>query len=337
MIKDTFLKVLFIPLLAVWVPLYSSLVVVHQFTVSTLILAVIYFAVLAVSIWNGVVRITSYYRGVSILKNTIFLKLLLLTALALLFSIMVAGAAAILWQELFLKAVVFTPVLRCSFAYGAAAIIMVPIYEAAFLSKERELDIKIVNQLDEERISAEISSLKSEMDPHFIFNSLNTLSYLIHADAEKALLFNNKLAQVYKYFLINKDRELVSLQKELEFIEDYFFLLKIRHEDKLQLHIRLDGAQECKSMVIPYALQILVENAIKHNQFSENNPLQIDIDIAGRYIHVVNNLKPKPYMVDTTNIGLKNLRHRYQLICNKNIVVDSSRNQFLVKLPLITQ
>lgn len=229
------------------------------------------------------------------------------------------------------------PVFRCCTLYAMVALFITPVYEAVFLSKERELDVKIVDQLDNERLSAEINALKNELDPHFIFNSLTTLSHLIYTDAEKAYIFNQKLAQVYKYFLINKDRELISIQNELAFIEDYFFLLQIRHDEKLQLHISFNGANGGKHMIVPYALQILIENAIKHNEFSEKEPLHIAIAVNNHYIHVTNNLKPKPYLVNSTHIGLKNLSNRYKLTCNKDIIIENNNSQFMVRLPLITQ
>jgi len=103
------------------------------------------------------------------------------------------------------------------------------VYEILFLSKERELDTKIVDELDKERVQAELDVLHNELDPHFIFNSLNTLNHLILTSPEAAHSFNSRLAQVYKYVLMNKSKELVSLFKELEFIESYFFLLQVRY------------------------------------------------------------------------------------------------------------
>jgi len=216
----------------------------------------------------------------------------------------------------------------------AAVIIFTLIYEILFLSKERELDTKIVDQLDKERSQAELQALTNEMDPHFIFNSLNTLNHLIVNKPQQAHLFNNKLAQVYKYFLINKTRELIPLKDEMEFIDDYFFLLQIRHDGKLHLDVNLDEENN-KAMIPPCALQVLIENAIKHNEFSEDNPLYIKISMNGQYIRVTNNAKPKPYSINSTGIGLKNLSSRYRIISKKNIEIEKARESFTVKLPLL--
>ena len=337
MIKDTFLKVLLIPLLGILIPLYSGLFSFNSYSLNATILSIIFFILISYIIWYGVVHIIARIRNYQAISDNIFNKLTVLCLMNMVYSIVVVSIAALIWQALFLRSVYMPSVLRCCGIYAAVALFITPVYEAVFLSKERELDIKIVDQLDQERMSAEMNSLKSEMDPHFMFNSLTTLSHLIHADPEKAYLFNSKLAQVYKYFLINKDRELISIHNELEFIEDYFFLLQLRHDDKLQLHVNFNGTNGGKSMILPCALQVLVENAIKHNQFSEKDPLQVSISVNSHYIHVANNFKPKNYLINSTNIGLKNLSNRYRLLCNKDIIIENNNSQFMVRLPLITQ
>jgi two-component system, LytTR family, sensor kinase len=197
------------------------------------------------------------------------------------------------------------------------------------------MDTRVVDQLDHERSQAELQALQNEMDPHFIFNSLNTLNYLILNNPVQAHLYNNKLAQVYKYFLINKGRALISLKSELEFIDDYFYLLQLRHDNKLQLENRLNNESGELIMIPPCSLQILVENAIKHNEFSNEDPLHIVMMIHRQHLKIVNNIKPKPYLNNSTKIGLKNLSSRYRLICQRDIIIESGKENFTVKLPLI--
>jgi LytS/YehU family sensor histidine kinase len=228
------------------------------------------------------------------------------------------------------------PVVTCAFICAAIVIFLTVLYEALFLSKERELDVKIVEQLDKDRLEAELSSLKNELDPHFVFNALATLSHLISIDTEKAQLFTHKLSQVYKYLLINKDRELISLRDEIKFIDDYFFLLNIRYDHRLRLSIQMDNYNG-NIMVLPCSLQLLVENAIKHNQFTEKEPLQINISLNGEYLKVENNIRARQYAPESTKIGLGNLSNRYRLVYNKDIIVDNEGNKFIVKLPLIKQ
>ena len=120
----------------------------------------------------------------------------------------------------------------------------------------------------------------------------------------------------------------------MEFIDNYFYLLQIRHDGKLQLHVDLTEENN-KAMIPPCALQVLVENAIKHNEFTEDNPLLITISMNGSYIRVSNNAKPKTYAINSTGIGLKNLSSRYRIITRKNIEIEKGRDRFTVKLPLI--
>jgi LytS/YehU family sensor histidine kinase len=197
--------------------------------------------------------------------------------------------------------------------------------------------MKIVDQLDRERQNAELNSLKGELDPHFVFNALTTLSHLISIDMHKAQLFTNNLAQVYKYLLINKDRELISLNEEIKFINDYFFLLNIRYDNRLKLTFDMDNRYVEKIMVIPCSLQLLIENAIKHNQFTEKEPLLINIALNGEYLKVENKIRGRQYAAGSTRIGLTNLSNRYRLVFNKDIIINKEQDKFIVSLPLIKQ
>jgi two-component system, LytTR family, sensor kinase len=144
-----------------------------------------------------------------------------------------------------------------------------------------------------------------------------------------------KLAQVYKYFLANKNRELISLTEELEFITNYYFLLQIRYDNKMKLVTELNNANPDKINIPPCSLQLLLENAIKHNEFSDTNPLQVVVAVNEHYLKVSNNAKPRSAGLISTGIGLQNLRSRYRLLGKKDIVIERSSENFTVKLPLI--
>ncbi|HET9747205.1 MAG TPA: histidine kinase, partial [Chitinophagaceae bacterium] len=132
------------------------------------------------------------------------------------------------------------------------------------------------------------------------------------------------------------NKELVSLFKELEFIESYIFLLQVRYENKLSFEYEAKEPMARRVMMPPCALQTVVENAIKHNEFTAEDPLKIKLTLNGEYLKVCNNKRPKPYLVESTNIGLRNLSSRYKLLCNKNIIIENKESSFLVKLPLIS-
>ena len=197
------------------------------------------------------------------------------------------------------------------------------------------MDVSRVDQLDREKTLAEMQALRNELDPHFVFNSLTSLTYLIRSDPDKALLFDQKLALVFRYFLIHKNHNLVPVAIELKFIEDYFYLLQIRYEHKMQLQFR--GPQCANGFVLPCSLQLLLENAIKHNAFTREQPLFVTIELGDKMIYVRNNRQPKDTVPNSTKIGLANLDQRYRLICQQHIVVENSDTEFSVGLPLFRQ
>ena len=334
MIKDLLLKIIFIPLLGISLPLISGIITYKRYSFFELIAANVFFILTSFLIWMGCnwihIKLRPLYKPIS----NPFQKIAAVSLVSALYSACTGGLSSMLWMTLSREYFSWGGVLKFLAACIAAVIIFTLIYEILFLSKEREIDTKIVDQLDKERSQAELQALTNEMDPHFIFNSLNTLNHLILNEPQQAHFFNNRLAQVYKYFLLNKIRETIPLKEELEFIESYFYLLQIRHDNKLLLENDLTEKSN-QVMIPPCSLQILVENAIKHNEFTATNPLKIRIGMNGEYIKVSNNIKPKSYAVHSTGIGLKNLRARYKILFHKDIIIETTRENFIVKLPLI--
>jgi sensor histidine kinase YesM len=337
MIRDRFLRMFFIPILGIMIPVVSDIVTYSLYSFIEIILFNLYFILTSFGIWKGSNWIHSKLRSSFSVGGNPFPKIVSLCFICLLYGISVGTISAMIWFSFSRNSFNWNDLLRFDLLCGLAIVLFTLVYEILFLNKERELDSKIVTQLDRERSQAEMEALRNELDPHFIFNSLNTLNHLILNNPHQAYSFNNKLAQVYKYFLLNKQNELISLSEELEFIDNYFFLLQIRHDDKLDLQTELNDHTDRVIMIPPLALQILVENAIKHNEFNHENPLQIKIVMNNQYLKVSNNIKPKSYLVNSTGIGLKNLSSRYKILCNKDIIIESSDNQFTVKLPLIKQ
>ncbi len=337
MIRDRYLRILFIPLLGIMIPAVSGIITYAHYSVIEIIASNIYFIFTSFGIWMGSNWIHTKLRSSFRIGGNPFPKIASLCAICTLYGISVGSISCMIWFYISRDNFNWNDLFRFNILCGLAIILFTLVYEILFLNKERELDSKIVTQLDRERSQAELEALRNELDPHFIFNSLNTLNHLILNNPQQAYSFNNKLAQVYKYFLLNKHNELISLSEELEFIDNYFFLLQIRHDDKLNLKTELNDHNERVIMIPPLALQILVENAIKHNEFNYENPLQITIVMNNQYLKVSNNIKPKPYMVNSTGIGLKNLSSRYKILCNKDIIIENTDNEFTVKLPLIKQ
>jgi len=335
MIKDVAAKFFFIPLLGVLIPLSTGIFSYHNHSLYEIVFGSFFYIAIMFFLWQGIVWITAAIRKNTQLRNWLSLKILLLLFLNALFSLLFTILIIEGLKKVFPNLIQQNYIFHYAFFHLAIAPVIALIYEILFLNKEQELDSKIVAQLDYERQHAELHVLKNELDPHFVFNSLNTLAPLIATDAAKAQTFTSKLAQVYKYLLLNKDREIISLGEELRFVQDYFFLLQIRYEHKLKLHIAITEASLNKTMILPFALQLLIENAIKHNQFSEEKPLIISISQNKQFIQVSNTTYIKSYGVDSANVGLKNLRARYKLTCHRDIIIYPAKDLFIVKLPLI--
>lgn len=214
--------------------------------------------------------------------------------------------------------------------------LVVAIYESIYFYQQLKHSIQEKEELQRENIKSQLEGLKSKVNPHFLFNSLNTLSYLIPEDAEKSVKFVQKLSKVYRYILEMSDEKLIPLRKELDFLNSYIFLLKERFEENLQVDIDIP-ATRMNDKIIPLSLQILFENAIKHNVISAAKPLLIKVLINdnGKLI-VENNLQKKKQIKDSTKFGLDNIKNRYRFFSEEAVDVIATSTSFIVTLPLIS-
>jgi LytS/YehU family sensor histidine kinase len=212
-------------------------------------------------------------------------------------------------------------------------IISLFLHSREFLSNWKKLELDAV-KLRNENLTSKYESLKSQLDPHFLFNSLNVLTNLVYHDPDKSARFIKQLSEVYRYVLEVRSKELVPLEEELKFVESYLFLQQIRFGDKLKVENNLSGVD---GLVPPLALQILVENAIKHNIISEDDPLTIKMYQQDNHIVVENNLQKKALLTEgSTCIGLDNITKRYEFLSNQKIVIEQTPTNFIVKLPLLS-
>jgi sensor histidine kinase YesM len=193
--------------------------------------------------------------------------------------------------------------------------------------------LKREQKLREENLVFQNETLKSQINPHFLFNSLNTVSSLIQSDPERAEEFINNLSSVYRYILENSKKDKVPVQSELELINRYFDLHRVRDEEKISLSIDYSNADNFQ--ILPVSLQILLENAIKHNSATRENPLRISIGFEEQYIVMINNLQKKATRLKSTGTGLKNLAERVRLISGKALIIEEKDNYFIAKIPLL--
>ncbi|TDE51160.1 histidine kinase [Flavobacterium sp. GT3P67] len=204
------------------------------------------------------------------------------------------------------------------------------------------------NKVKEQKIiagtaSAKFESLKNQIDPHFLFNSLNVLSSLIEENPDNAQRFTISLSKIYRYVLEQKDKELVSVEEELAFAKTYMNLLKMRFENSLfyELPTQDDWIASSLAMteakVVPLSLQLLLENTVKHNVVSEQRPLHIRIFVEGDYLAVQNDYQKKEVLQDRQGVGLQNIVNRYGIITDRKVLIIQNEKTFTVKIPLLTK
>lgn len=174
-------------------------------------------------------------------------------------------------------------------------------------------------------------ALRNQINPHFLFNSFNVLSDLVYEDQDLASKFIQQLSELYRYVLDSRDKELVPLEEELAFIDAYLFLLRTRFEDKLQVEMKVEA--KAGEVIVPMCLQLLIENAVKHNEVSNRHPLRVVVEEEGEWLVVRNSLFLKNVGSDSKQTGLKNLKDQYALWTQRSIEVMATDTEFVVRVP----
>ncbi len=207
-------------------------------------------------------------------------------------------------------------------------------YEAKYFYNQLRQSIEEREVAKQAQIRSELEGLRNQVNPHFLFNSMNTLMNLVVADQQLAVSFLKKLSKVYRYVLESRDEQLIPLKKELDFIHSYVFLQEERFKGNFEVDIHIPEDYLCHK-IIPLSLQILFENAIKHNIISRKKPLRIEVFIEEEKLVVRNNLQRKEQVMHSTRVGLENIKTRYNYFTNKAVEVLENEEYFIVKIPII--
>jgi hypothetical protein len=233
-----------------------------------------------------------------------------------------------------------TNIYNYSFALIIFCFIIFKIYQSNKNIQERKVkEQKIIAGT----ASAKFETLKNQIDPHFLFNSLNVLSSLIEENPENAQRFTTSLSKVYRYVLEQKDKDLVPIEEELAFAKTYMNLLQMRFENSLTYELPPNYDEIASSLamtemkVVPLSLQLLLENAVKHNIISEQKPLHIQIYIENDALVIQNNFQKKAVLQDGQGVGIQNIISRYEIITDRKVLIEQNENTFTVKLPILTK
>ncbi len=208
------------------------------------------------------------------------------------------------------------------------------IYEGSYVLREWQQAYEHNERLKKAKLRHQLDTLKSQINPHFLFNSLNSLSMLIYESPRQAEAFVDELSSVYRYLLRANDQELTSLNRELQFIRSYFQLLKTRYGAGVELTIAVDN-DVLEHRLPPLTLQLLVENAVKHNVILPAHPLAIRIQTQGNTLIVQNNLQRKTTAVLSNKVGLSHIAAKYRLLGQRAISIQEDNGLFVIALPLV--
>jgi len=286
--------------------------------------------------WNGAFLLFIFYRKhFPEIQDTI--KRLSLTILSLITFVFVAGTVLkvglgfIELKDAFKSEVFFehrVPTLIACIFIGS-------IYESAYFFEMWKETIRQNEALKNQQLRTQFEVLQNQMSPHFLFNSLNTLTTLIAENQETAIGFTERLSEVYRYILQSKDQELTSLQEEIAFSKAYIYLLQIRYPENLIVDFSIEK-HILQKYIAPLTIQMLLENCIKHNVISKSRPLRIEIySDNGLTILVKNNLQKKKSIEKSTKTGLKNIKKRYQYLGKDDIQIITTHQNFIVAIPLL--
>jgi len=213
-------------------------------------------------------------------------------------------------------------------------IMIIAIYESIYFMNELKKSVEEKENLKRESLKAQLDALKTQVNPHFLFNNLNTLTAIIPDTPDQAIEFVQQMSKVYRHILEVQDEKTIPLKDELDVLKAYGFLLKTRFGDNLDIEIDVPD-EKLNQQIVPLSLQLLMENAIKHNIVSAAKPLRIKVFAQNGHLLVSNNLQVKNQLIESTGIGLQNIRNRYKLFGDDDVRVDESGDSFTVSIPLI--
>lgn len=336
-LNDNLIRLLGIPFFGLVIPNVSGLFGTLTFRDPRYWFGYIYFIVLAYLIWQGNRYLLFRTRKRFTWFDKPIEKLILLLINNIFYTSPLTVAWLCMWYNLAgFEKVNWGPIQLVVLINVICVLFVTHVYETVFMVKEQQGEQLKNAELSRAKAEAELAALKNQIDPHFMFNSLNSLSYLISKDQHKASQFTDNLAEVYRYILSQKDQTLVILEDELIFTHKYTELLHLRFGKALLFKKHFEDALEKKYLIPPTSVFVALENAVKHNEISEQFPLQVDIDLKDDHLTISNRIRAKRNLQHSSKIGLRNLDERFRLVTGKNIVSGKTEEMiFQVKLPLI--
>ncbi len=329
------MRLIGIPFFGIAIPNLTGLFGTLSFTDAWYWFGYLYFIILAAAIWQGNRYLLFRTRKRFTWFDKPIEKLMLLFMNNIFYTTPFTIAWLCLWYNLAgFSTIKWDVILVVALMNVICVLFVTHVYETVFMVKEQQNEQVKNAELQRAKAEAELAALKNQIDPHFMFNSLNTLTYLIKIDSTKALQFTENLAEVYRYILSQKDQTMVLLDDELDFTHKYTDLLHLRFGKALIIKKQFNDSAGKEFLIPPTSVFVAFENAVKHNEISEKNPMHITVDLKDSQLIIRNSIRERK-SVHSSKIGLKNLDERFKLITGKGIIAGRENEEFLVQFPLI--
>ncbi len=334
-INDVVIRIIGIQFFGIVIPNATGLFDNTDKSITHIMLAYGFFMLIAFLIWQG----NRFFLFRLQEKFDWFIhpiqKVVVLLAMNVLYTAPLVICMLYLWYKINDMPVDWVVIQITTVVCVICVIFITHVYETVFLIKQRENDIVKGEQLERAKAQAELEALKNQIDPHFMFNSLNSLSYLIEHNTNEAKKFTESLAEVYRYILSNKDQTLVILEDELTFLDKYIAMLDLRFKAALQVDFSFQETVKSEFLIPPISIFIAVENAVKHNEISKTKPLVVEVKQFGDWLSISNKKVRKKSLLHSSKIGLKNLDERFKIIVGKGIKISNTERWFELQLPML--
>jgi hypothetical protein len=333
-LNDNKMRLIGIPFFGVAIPNLTGLFGTITIADARYWFGYLFFIGLAAAIWQGNRYLLFRTRKRFTWFDKPIEKLVLLFMNNIFYTVPLTVAWLCTWYNIAGFGIKWETILVVSLVNVICVLFVTHVYETVFMVKEQQNEQLRSSELERAKAEAELTALKNQVDPHFMFNSLNTLTHLIKTDEDKALQFTLNLAEVYRYILMQKDHVLVLLEDELQFTQKYTDLLHLRFGNSLIIHKDFNGTTVSNYLIPPTSVFVTFENAVKHNEVSEKAVMHMNLSIQDGRLRIINSVREKKNKQPSPGIGLKNLNERFVLITGKPIYSGLKANKFIVELPL---
>ena len=335
-VDDTVARLMATPLVGVAVPNLAGLIDHSAHSYGGLVVSYAWFIAIAFLTWEGNLRLYLRFQDRTAWLTRPWHRVRLLVGLILLFTIPYTGASLWAWAVVTGDpSATWRSIAMAVITIVAAVTFITHIYETVFLVREWNSDRQRGEQLQRLNVEAELVALRSEVNPHTLFNNLNALSHLVDQRHPRASAFAAALAGSYRYLLRSGSKRLVPLADELELLNQFLLLATIRYAGGLTVVVDVDARAVARWCIPPVVLPELLENAVKHNEFGTENPLQIDVRLDGDRLTVSHDTRPRRTAVTSTGVGLDNLAQRFRLTTGVAARWAEADGRFVVTLPLV--